>query len=165
MLLQALQITPTCCLHWNTFSELMFSTTTASGNPPTLSSFLCDLASFLRKADLQKVVLLRACLHSCLNLDPVLRPTNSATHTASLGLLHNISVTKPRGHALGNDQHCARKPSVVLENSLSSLLETHWIGCMFRFWHSKLDLIASALVFWAIWGAPAVVTWPQEAGE
>lgn len=122
--LQGFQIMPTCCLHWSTFSELMSFTTTASGNPPNLSSFLWDLASYFRKAGLQKVLLLRACLHSWLDLDPVLRLADSTIHIARLGLLwdwsHSTSITNHPGCALGSDQHCARKPSGVLENHLSS---------------------------------------------
>lgn len=131
MLPQVLQITATCCLHRNTFSELMFSTTTASGNPATLSCFLCDLVSFYRKAGLQGVELLRACLHSSLDLGPVPRSTDSTTHSAGLGLVHSTplclgpvhstSVTKPQGHALDNDHHCARTPSAILENNPAPL--------------------------------------------
>lgn len=135
--LQGFLITPTCWLHWNTFPELMSFTTTASGNPPHF--FLCSVIQpgGLGKAGLQKVVSLRACLPSWLDLDPVLRTADSTIHIARLDLLwdcpHSTSITNSLGHALGSDQHCTRKPSTVLENNLSSLLEIYQIGCMVTF--------------------------------
>jgi len=102
-------------------------TTTAGGNPPHLSPLLCDLANLFQRGRFAKSCTSEGMAALLVRPRPVLVPAGSTVHIAHPFLLcdwpHSTSVTNPLGHALGNDQRCARKPSAVLHNQLSSLVE------------------------------------------